>query len=69
MIVRGFTILSRSRMCTSLVQYPDWLSFPPNNTACLSSVLVKEKLLHGGGLDPVTTGEDHFPIVQETDFT
>ena len=34
---------------------------PPNITAWFSSVIVREKLEQGGGLDPFIGGEDHEP--------
>ena len=34
---------------------------PPNITAWSSSVIVRENLSQGGGLDPFIGGEDHEP--------
>ncbi len=45
-------------MKTSLL---DTLQPPPNITAWLSSTLVREKAAQGGGLTPLTAGEDHTP--------
>ena len=38
--------------------------FPPNSTALLSSIAVKVKAEHGGGLSPVVAGQLHTPAVQ-----
>ena len=35
--------------------------YPPNSTPRCSSIIVSEPPLQGGGLDPLTTGEDHTP--------
>ena len=45
-------------------EYPSTLLNPPNNTTVLLFTLRNEKSLHGGGLVPVTTGEDHKPEVK-----
>ena len=37
--------------------------YPPNNTTVLLLTLRNEKSLHGGGVVPVITGEDHKPEV------
>ena len=57
--IQALTMLVRSMMWTSLLFAP--LRFPPNSTAWWSSYLVKEKAAQGGGLVPVTLGEDHIP--------
>ena len=57
--IQALTMLVMSTMYTSLLFAP--LRFPPNSTAWWSSYLVKEKAAQGGGLVPVTLGEDHVP--------
>ena len=42
---------------------PDGM-YPPNITACSSSVIVREKPEQGGGLEPLLDGEDHNPRTQ-----
>ena len=51
------TILVKSRIYTSLVDL-----IPPNSTARWSSIMVREKELQGGGLVPLSVGEDHVPV-------
>ena len=50
----------KSSIYTSLLLRPP-PRFPPNNTAWWSVTIVREKSLQGGGLLPVTLGEDHVP--------
>ena len=38
---------------------------PPNIIAFSSSIIVREKREHGGGLDPFTAGDDHDPEERE----
>ena len=40
---------------------PCSLLFPPNSTALLSSIAVKVRPAHGGGLSPVVAGQLHTP--------
>ena len=42
------------------------LSHPPNITAHSSSIIVREKLVQGRGLDPFTDGDDQDPKEGET---
>ena len=42
---------------------PCSLFHPPNITALLLSVEVREKSAHGGGLSPVVSGENHTSVV------
>ena len=42
------------------------LSFSPNITTHSSSIIVREKIAQGGGLDPFTDGDDHDPKKGET---
>ena len=54
------TILHKSRIYTSLLfLYPGCI--PPKNTARWSSIMVREKYAQGGGLVPLSWGEDHVP--------
>ena len=46
-------------MKTSLVSWPSFQ--PPNKTAVLSFIMVRENPRQGGGLVPLTTGKDHLP--------
>ena len=48
----------------NLSDHPSTLFLPPNNTTVLLLTLRNEKLLHGGGVVPVITGEDHKPEVK-----
>ena len=43
---------------------PDEGVYPPNITAWFSSVIVREKPVQGGGLEPLLDGEDHNPGTQ-----
>ena len=52
-------------MSASEVSSPDGM-LPPNITARSSSVIVREKLKQGGGLDPFIGGENHNPITSKT---
>ena len=54
------TIVSKSNMCTLLLS-PHVGPHPPNMTAWRWSIMVRVKPLQGGGLVPVTVGEDHTP--------
>ena len=47
-------------MTHALEALPDE-AYLPNITAQFSSVIVREKLLQGGGLDPFIGGENHDP--------
>jgi hypothetical protein len=58
------THFSKSRMKISLVT-PDGC-FPAQRTACLSSNMVNEKALQGGGLVPLATEEDHISENKES---
>ena len=44
-------------------EHPSTL-YPPNNTTALLLTLRNEKFLHGRGVVPVITGEDHKPEVK-----
>ena len=55
------TIVLKSMINASLLLLPHCL--PPNNTARWPSIMVKEKALQGGGLVPLTVGEDHVPAM------
>ena len=35
---------------------------PPNNRACLTSIMLKENPEQGGGEDPLTSGTYHVPM-------
>ncbi len=56
----ALTIFIKSSVYTRLL-YPCVGPSPPNSTAWWSSTIVREKLEQGGGLVPVTVGEDHIP--------
>ena len=54
------TILLKSTIYTSLLLlYSGYC--PPNSTARWSSIMVREKPEQGGGLVPLSWGEDHVP--------
>ena len=55
------TIPVKSRIYPSLVELAGGC-IPPNSTARWSSIMVREKSLPGGGLVPLTIGEDHVPV-------
>jgi len=52
-------------MYTSLIMSLVFALNPPNRTALLLSMEVREKSAHGGGLSPVVAGEVHTPAVWE----
>ena len=53
------TMVGKCRTYTSADHEPR--EDPPNITACSSSIMVREKPAQGGGLDPLTDGDDHDP--------
>ena len=55
------TISLKSRIYPSLVDLPGGFT-SPNSTARWSSIMVREKALQGGGLVPLTVGEDHVSV-------
>ena len=57
------TMVGKRRTYTSADQ-PEQ-EYPPNITACSSSVMVREKPVQGGGLDPFTDGDNHDPEERE----
>ena len=56
----ALTIFVKSSMYTRLL-VPCVGPFPPNSTAWWWSTLVRENRVQGGGLVPVTVGDDHSP--------
>ena len=60
-ITRIITMVMRSMMYTVFI-LPISPLVPPNTTALLSSIVVKVKAEHGGGLSPVVTGQLHTPV-------
>ena len=54
------TMVGKCRTYTS-AEKPGPGEYLPNITACSSSIMVREKPAQGGGLDPLTDGDDHDP--------
>ena len=53
-------------MCRMYTSSKDTLlTHPPNITARFSSIIVREKLAQGGGLEPITDGDDQDPKERE----
>ena len=53
------TRTSKSSMYVSFVAPAS--AYPPNSTAWWLLIMLREKFRHGGGIVPVTAGQNHFP--------
>ena len=62
---KPLTMVGKCRTYTS-ADKPEPRENPPNITACSSSIMVREKAEQGGGLDPLTDGDDHDPKGRES---
>lgn len=64
----NYTIVSKSRMYISCELSLNKPLFPPNSRALQLSILSKENLSSGGGLDPVHPSSRHLSVLRSIGF-